>query len=605
MTGSEPPADAAHGADAMQAARDLWRVLLTVAGVALLVRAVFFLAILHELPFYRTTYPGYDQHGYNLWAQQIAAGDWLSREQGVFFYAPLYPYVLAAVYVVAGPGNVVAAIVVNGLIGTVGAVCAAGLGTRLFGRWGGLAAGLFMALSGAQLSVEAMPLVDSLLPVLCLGCLWLFVWYRDRDRSGRPVPLWAWALPGLLMGVVAVGRATNLLVAAALCALLASKARLGRLRRPVLAAVVMGAGVWVFAGLPILRNGLMYGRWTTTLNGPVTFYIGNAPGASGVFLHPPGFAEPYERLGNLGHPPSAWLRLLRDELDANPGALRTALLRKTLLFLNSWDAPDNGNYYFVRRYVWAARLLTVGPLLLYALGFTGVVLTTRQWRRLLPLYVFGATFAFTIILVLVTGRYKLPFLALLAVFGGGAVGAVVDGLKERCPKRVVAAGLLAAVGVAAFWPRGPVGLRDTWTVFRPGDFLTHSAVLARCDRKPEAVRMLEDGRGVFPLVPQFPERLASFYLGEGQPERALEVTEAALSGNVSSQRILERRLLALAAVGRHSEARAAVAELLARYPDSSVGLRFVQSLPGGDAPTPSSWHSETSRPSVEDADGVF
>ena len=41
-----------------------------------------------------------DARAYDLWAQQIAAGDWIGRE--VFYQAPLYAYFLGLVYSIAG-----------------------------------------------------------------------------------------------------------------------------------------------------------------------------------------------------------------------------------------------------------------------------------------------------------------------------------------------------------------------------------------------------------------------------------------------------------------------------------------------------------------------
>src|SRR5204863_8934555 len=41
-----------------------------------------------------------DSHGYDDWAQRIAAGEWIGRD--VFYQAPLYPYMLGVIYVVAG-----------------------------------------------------------------------------------------------------------------------------------------------------------------------------------------------------------------------------------------------------------------------------------------------------------------------------------------------------------------------------------------------------------------------------------------------------------------------------------------------------------------------
>ena len=37
-----------------------------------------------------------DSRGYDAWARQIAAGDWIGRD--VFYQAPLYPYFLGVIY---------------------------------------------------------------------------------------------------------------------------------------------------------------------------------------------------------------------------------------------------------------------------------------------------------------------------------------------------------------------------------------------------------------------------------------------------------------------------------------------------------------------------
>jgi len=548
----------------------LAKLLIGVAAVAIMFRVVFFCELLRNLPFYRSTYEGYDQHVYNLWAQKVAAGDWLSRSQGTFYFAPLYPYLLAGVYWLAGPGNVSAGIAMNGAFGVCAAVLAAGLAARLFGFWGGMVAGVLMALNAAQLSVEAMLIVDSLVPAFCLGALWLIVRNLSQEQASNRVPLWMWVLPGLLLGIAVVARATNLVVGAALCTMVAVPSLRRRRWRYVAAAAAMGAATCLVAAVPVIRNGLMFGRWTTTLNGPVTLYVGNAPGASGVFLHPPGFREAYERLGKIGHPASAWLRELYQRLRKHPGALCTSLLRKTLLFFNSWDAPDNGNYYFVRRYVASARALTFGPLFLYVAGFLGIILTARNWRALMPLYVSGASLALSLILVLVTGRYKLPFLAVLCLFGGGGGAAIVGLVRARRFAVLAASLLLAGILAAAFWPRGPMGFGGRWMKLGPGEFLNNAALLMAEGREDEALAMLEDGYALFPEKPEFSERLAYLYLDTAQPQRAAAITEAAVQNGIISKRILERRLLAYRALGLADKASKAAEELARHYPESEL-----------------------------------
>src|SRR5262245_64077585 len=84
-----------------------------------------------------------DSHGYDEWAQRIAAGDWLGHE--VFYQAPLYPYLLGVTYAIAGRSLLVVRIV-QALIGSASCVLLALAGTRLFSPRVGVTAGVMLAL---------------------------------------------------------------------------------------------------------------------------------------------------------------------------------------------------------------------------------------------------------------------------------------------------------------------------------------------------------------------------------------------------------------------------------------------------------------------------
>jgi len=70
----------------------LWAVLLRIGAFALCIRFVYLWQI-QGSPFLALRLG--DGEAYHQWAQRIAAGDWLGR--GVFYQAPLYPYLLAIV----------------------------------------------------------------------------------------------------------------------------------------------------------------------------------------------------------------------------------------------------------------------------------------------------------------------------------------------------------------------------------------------------------------------------------------------------------------------------------------------------------------------------
>ena len=533
---------------AMQPAAGSLGLLLAVVGaVAVIVRVAFLAELLHRLPLFAQTYPGFDPDVFNRWAQEIAGGDWLSRARGVFYRAALYPYLLSVVYLLAGSGNVVAGLVMNCLLGMAGALCAAGVGRRLFGWWAGLAAGLLTALSGAQLSAEALLLVDSLLPAFFLGALWLMLRLLEGEEGEGHPKLALWVLPGLLLGLAAAGRGSNLLVAAALCACVLVFALRGGPRRLAGAAVLTGVGVWLVVTPMVLRNGLMFERWTVSTNGPATLYLSNAPGSTGVFGYPPRFEEVQARAAASGNPQGVWLGELWRELKAQPSALPEALLRKTLLVLNAYDAPDNGNYYFVRRYVPVVRWLSVGPVVLYALGLAGLILTAGRRRGLVVLYVFGISLGATLVLFHVAGRFKLPILAWLGIFAGGGIVAFVRGVRAGTRRMAVGAPVLAAMIVVACWPRVPIRTIVPYgqLTLRPVEFTNHSAALARAKRLDEAIAMMEDACDLFPGELALAERLAGLYLAADRPDAALRAVEEAQARGLSSERLSGRKSAAL------------------------------------------------------------
>ena len=113
----------------------LGRVGFAIFGVALLLRALHLLAI-SRAPFFPLLLG--DGQGYVLWAQELAAGDWVGDR--IFYQSPLYPYFLGAVFRVFGD-SLVAAKIVQALLGSAACVMLAAAGARFFSRRVGVLAG--------------------------------------------------------------------------------------------------------------------------------------------------------------------------------------------------------------------------------------------------------------------------------------------------------------------------------------------------------------------------------------------------------------------------------------------------------------------------------
>src|SRR5205085_8788818 len=109
---------------------------LVIFAVALAVRLVHVYQ-LKSTPFFDTLLG--DAHGYDLWAQRLAAGDWIGTD--VFYQAPLYPYFLGVVYSIFGRDLLIVRIV-QALIGSASCVLLGMAGARLFSKRVGLIAAL-------------------------------------------------------------------------------------------------------------------------------------------------------------------------------------------------------------------------------------------------------------------------------------------------------------------------------------------------------------------------------------------------------------------------------------------------------------------------------
>jgi 4-amino-4-deoxy-L-arabinose transferase-like glycosyltransferase len=94
-----------------------------------------------------------DANGYDLWAQRLAAGDWIGSE--VFYQAPLYPYFVGVVYALFGRDLLIVR-VVQALIGSASCVLLGLAGARLFSTRVGLAAGLALALWAPAIFFDAV-----------------------------------------------------------------------------------------------------------------------------------------------------------------------------------------------------------------------------------------------------------------------------------------------------------------------------------------------------------------------------------------------------------------------------------------------------------------
>jgi 4-amino-4-deoxy-L-arabinose transferase-like glycosyltransferase len=518
------------------------------------------LAQLHDHPLLQPT-GGLDSEVYAALARRAADGDWALGPEP-YFVAPLYVYFLALVLRLTG--SLLAAQVLQVVLGVAAIALVFDAARRLYGRSAAAAAAVLAAATGVLTFNEVLLLQSSLDPFLAALGLALLA---SALETGR---LSGFVLAGFAVGVHALNR-PNILLWLPVLALLVAIVQ----HRPKAALAVL-AGALVAIAPVTLRNRAVSGEWIPiSSHGGLNFYIGNNERADGTYRSVPGVtpsiagqAEDARRVAEaaVGRPLGAsetsqyFSGLAWEWIRGHPGKAAALLLRKLAYTFNATELSLNYSYgYYRDDERTALRLLPVGAWLLVPLGLLGLVAAPTAlaprlawtWKAFVPVY------AASVAAFFVAGRYRLPLLVALCVTAGGAA-AHLAGLARRTDKRALAAASvsLAVLGIVASWDFG----LDDGRANEAREMARAHVERGRIEQTRAAAE--REARGV-----------ALFQRGELEPAaRELEAA-CALDPTLASAQL--NLAVVRAEQGRYAEARDRVDEALRLRPDypQARGLR--------------------------------
>jgi Tfp pilus assembly protein PilF len=114
--------------------------------------------------------------------------------------------------------------------------------------------------------------------------------------------------------------------------------------------------------------------------------------------------------------------------------LAKLLWRKTVLYFNDFEVPDNQDLYFFSRYSWVLRLPLLSFGIVFGLGFAAMILTARGPGRVsMAVFFFG--YAASVIAFFVFSRYRVPALPALLPFAGAMLPWLADSYGARSAHR--------------------------------------------------------------------------------------------------------------------------------------------------------------------------
>lgn len=429
--------------------------------LALAVRGIHLVAV-GKAPFARLLIG--DARSYDRWAQEIAAGDWLGRQ--TFYQAPLYPYVLGALYAVAGRDPMTVRWV-QALLGAAACAALAAAGRAWFSRREGLVAGVLLALYPPAVFFDGIVQKAALDNLFMCALLALLGAWLARDREDDRLL----AAAGAVLALFALTRENALVFFVVLAAWIPWHRR-GRPWRARVAPVALLAAGMAAVLLPVgLRNKVVGGEFLiTTSQAGSNFYIGNGPQANGRYVPiRPGREMPeFERtdatevaeqaVGHAltpGQVSAYWWARSFSWIRAHPGAWLRLMATKGLLVWNRVELPDTESFEVYRDASWIlaalGRLLGFG--VLAPIAIAGMVFAWSATPRPSLLYAMLLVFSAAVAAFYVFARYRFPMVPILVLFAAYALTRAGDAWRDAASVRLkpaAAAALLAAVAVN--WP---------------------------------------------------------------------------------------------------------------------------------------------------------
>jgi Tfp pilus assembly protein PilF/4-amino-4-deoxy-L-arabinose transferase-like glycosyltransferase len=442
--------------------RASWIVLIVAATVVKLI----VLAQLHAHPLLQprgdldTTY-------YVELAERVAGGD-INLGGEPFFVSPLYVYVLGVIFAIFGKSLLAAQIVQ-----VIGGIVAVGLIAWTARRWFGAAAGWtagVLAIGTGLFTFNEIAILQSSIDPL-LTSLWLAALAATvTSPLHARLPGW-WALTGALIGLHALNR-PNVLVCGAVLVLIV--ALVWRSRTGLMRAAACAAGIALVIGAVVIRNAASFGEpLLITAHGGLNFFIGNNADADGTYSAVEGITPSIRgqvrdarrvaeaaagRTLSEGDVSGYFYDRAFDWIVSHPTHALALFARKVAYTLNATDLALNHSYtYFSRDESSLLRVLIVGPWCLVPLGLLGLaasfirVASLTSAASLMPAAAPGRGFlrpgvsacdflpwaamtpALTlgVALFFVSGRYRLPLLAPLAISSAPVLVWIWRVIRER------------------------------------------------------------------------------------------------------------------------------------------------------------------------------
>ena len=449
--------------------RRVWIVLGAILLMGFVLRSAY-LAEIKNSPAFK--YPAYDAAFNDYWAKCLASGDWSPPKfysdprirETPFFRPPGYPYFLAGIYVLTDHGYVRARFI-QMLVGLASCVLAFMLGRSIFGQGAGLTFAAMMSVYWLFIYFEGELQAPVLMVLLTLATMNVLAGWVRRTTYKNTIAA------GVLLGLLGLVMPNTLVLAPVALIWIWWVGRRRKDRRRFRTALIgFSFGVVLAIAPATIRNYAVSGEAVLiTSNAGINFYIGNneftdcvtanAPIlgqytglGSWTCFDEPAITEAAEKIAGRPLKTSEVSRFFAKKafahIASHPGKTLELMWRKTLLFWGPAEISNNEVLQYDRAGSRLLRFLPGFPVAL-ALAIVGFVLLLIERRRAhgsrhttggesshrfeltVLMIAFVAVYFASFLPFFIQGRYRIPIVPVLLLFGAYGIDSVGAKISAR------------------------------------------------------------------------------------------------------------------------------------------------------------------------------
>jgi len=395
-------------------------------------------------------HPRQDEKVYHGWAESFSEGE--MPKDVPFAAPPFYSFVVGNSVYRIFDANPVAAYIFNNLLALLNMYLMFLLGRKLWDTRAGIIAAFIYALYPAFMMLELKVMVTTFYITFVLLAIYWGILARERER------LWVYFASGIIFGLATIARPTFALFLLFYLFWLYRDFKPAGKWFPTAALIVVG---FIIPILPVTLTNMIVGKdfvpLTTTAG--VNFYIGNHEGASGAMHRPDGFRDlaiqnmlvDAERITEAetgkqmkpsevsGHFMDKGMEFIR----SNPGEELRLVYRKLRLLLSVKEIGDVWDYETSMKDVPLYRWMNITFAGIFLLGALGIALSWARNRGLSLLFYFLLAFTIIQMFFFMNTRFRLPFAAVLCIFAGVGISALLG--RELGRKRIITGVMVALI----------------------------------------------------------------------------------------------------------------------------------------------------------------